>query len=416
MILIIILFSETVGLYLFYAKLNVPQDRFNAALWVYHFSVLGCCISVLRIPYNAVIIAYEKMSFYAYISIMEAILKLLAVYLLLVVKHDKLILYSILMFIVLLAVNIIYKYFCNRKFVVTHYKPFWDFKLYKELIGFSGWSMLGSIANVGANQGVNLVLNIFCGILVNTAMGITHQVHVAINTFIANFQTAFVPQIIKSYAEGNRTYFLSLFFRTSRYSYFLIFLIGFPLILCCKELLGFWLGRVPEYAVEFTRLIVVFCIIDAIAGPLWNSVQATGKIRNYQIFISILIFMNVPVAFLLLFLDFSPISVLLLKVILNLITLLVRILFLRRLIDFSITKYLREVILKILIVTFCIIPVPVCFKLMGEGSVLHFIMTIVLAELVSIVMIYNIGLTGEEKNMLSAKLQFCWIKYFPKRD
>ena len=415
MVLIIVLFSETVGLYLLYTKLNVPQDRFNAALWVYHFSVLSCCVSVLRIPYNAVIIAYEKMSFYAYISIIEAILKLLVVYLLLVVKHDKLILYSILMFIVLLLINVIYKCFCNRKFVVTHYKLFWDFRLYKELIGFSGWSMLGSIANVGANQGINLVLNIFCGILVNTAMGITHQVHVAVNTFIANFQTAFVPQIIKSYAEGNTSYFLSLIFNASKYSYFLVFLIGFPLILCCKEILEFWLGSVPEYAVEFTQLIVVFCIIDAIAGPLWNSVQATGKIRNYQIFISILIFMNVPMAFFLLSLDFSPVSVMLLKVILNLMTLLFRVLYLRHLIDFSITKYFKEVIMKILFVTFCIIPIPVCFKIMGGGSTYHVIMTVMLAELVSILAIYNIGLTGEEKKILSAKLQSCWIKYFPKR-
>ena len=177
--------------------------------------------------------------------------------------------------------------------------------------------MLGSLANVGSNQGVNIVINVFCGVAVNAAMGIAHQVHAAVNTFIANFQTAFVPQIIKSYAEENRNYFLSLIFRTSRFSYFLIFLIGFPLILCCRSILEFWLTVIPKYAVEFTQLIVIFCMIDAVSGPLWNSVQATGKIRNYQILISILISLNIPVSFALLYFDFSPVYVIIAKVGLN---------------------------------------------------------------------------------------------------
>lgn len=409
--LLIVVLAETIGAYFVYTKLNIPKDRFIAALWVYHFSILSCCVSILRIPYNAIIIAYERMSFYAYISIVEAVLKLLLVYLLLIVQHDKLILYSILMFVVVLIMNLAYKYFCNKKFSVSHYSFFWDAKLYKELVCFSGWSMLGSLANVGSNQGVNIVINVFCGVAVNAAMGIAHQVHAAVNTFIANFQTAFVPQIIKSYAEENRNYFLSLIFRTSRFSYFLIFLIGFPLILCCRPILEFWLTVIPKYAVEFTQLIVIFCMIDAVSGPLWNSVQATGKIRNYQILISILISLNIPVSFALLYFDFSPVYVIIAKVGLNILTLLVRVLYLGGHVGLPVKKYFKEVILRIIYVTACAIPIPICFQLLFEDT-LHFINTFILSGIISLLVIYRIGLTVNERMTFVLKMKKCYFRVF----
>ena len=190
------------------------------------------------------------------------------------------------------------------------------------------------MANLGASQGINVLLNIFCGVVVNAAMGLAQQVNSAVSQFIVNFQTAFVPQLVKLYARNEYEKFVHLIFRSSKLSYFLILLIGLPVLTYTRPLLEIWLHSVPEYTVQFTRLMILFSMIDAMSGPLWNSVQATGKIRNYQILMSSIIAINVPAAYVILKLGGSPIIVLVVRVIINFITHLVRIFYLRRLFEF----------------------------------------------------------------------------------
>lgn len=205
--LLVLFLSETVGLWFFNTQLNIPSSRIDAASWVYQMSIFTFCFSILRIPYNASVIAYERMSFFAYISIIEVLMKLLIVYLLVLGSIDKLILYAILIFVVTVLVNAIYQFYCKHMFEICTYSFFWDKILFKKIIGFSGWSLFGSLANMSAQQGVNFLLNIFYGVTVNAAVGIANQVSSAIYAFISNFQTAFNPQLIKSYASGEKEYF-----------------------------------------------------------------------------------------------------------------------------------------------------------------------------------------------------------------
>lgn len=404
--LIVLILGETIGLWFFETQMNIPADRHYAAQWVYQSSILTCIINILRIPYNASIISYEKMGFYAYMGIFEAVMKLLIVYILVLSPSDKLISYSVLLSLVALLVNLIYWLYCRFKLNECRFKPAWDVKLFKSLIGFSGWSLFGSVANVSASQGVNMLFNIFCGVIVNASMGIANQVMHAVNTFVTNFQTAFVPQIMKSYAANEKDYFLTLINKTSRYSYLLLFLIGMPIIICCEPILNIWLGEIPEYSVSFTQLMICFCLIDALSGPLWYSVQATGKIRNYQIIVSSIIFINLPLSYIILRFGLSPVYALVCRVGLNMVTHIYRIFYLRHKIDLNIRKYCNEVMLRILMTTLMALPIPIIlFRSMNPSSLIPVLVYLTIVIVQTAVIIYLIGMNKQEKHLIQNKIR-----------
>jgi len=398
--LIVVILSETIGLWFLNTQLNIPADRMNAANWVYQFTILTFCIQIIRVPYNASIIAYEKMSFYAYVGIIEVILKLLIVFLLLFFGWDKLKLYAVLTCGVTLIVLILYKLYCNKVFTTCRYNFFWDKSLYKKLMSFSGWSLFGSVANVGAQQGLNILLNIFFGVAINAAMGIANQVSSAVFGFVSNFQTAFNPQIVKSYAMNDRTYFMNLIFQSSKFSYYLLLLLSVPLLISTDFILQVWLTNVPEYTASFCRLIILFLLIDAISAPLWMSVQATGEIRNYQILMGGLILLNFPLAYLVLKLGFPPQSVLIVRLLINLITYFVRIFYLRNKINLPSGKYIREVILVVTLVTMLALPLPLLVDhyIAGWSGL---IATTFVALLSTGLCIYAVGLKKNEREVLN---------------
>jgi O-antigen/teichoic acid export membrane protein len=399
-VLLVIVLGETVGLWFLNSHLNIPAGRMNAANWVYQFSILTFCIQIICVPYNASIIAYEKMSFYAYISIIDATLKLLIVFLLLYLGWDKLKLYAVLICSVTLISLMLYKIYCNRAFTTCEYHYFWDASLYRKLISFSGWSLFGSLANVGAQQGLNILVNIFYGVTVNAAMGIANSVSTSIYGFVANFQTAFKPQIIKSYASNDRIYFMNLIFQASKFSYYLLFLLSVPALISMEFILNVWLHIVPEHSASFCRLIIFFLLIDAISSPLWMSVQATGKIRNYQILMGSLIFINLPLAYISLKLGFNPESVLLIRVIINLITYITRIIYLRPKIGLPVRRYIREVILPVSLVTLIALPLPLIVnQFFSDWS--RFILTTLMALLSTISCVYFIGLRKSERDFVN---------------
>lgn len=398
--LIVAILAETIGLWFLNTQLNIPADRMNAANWVYQFTILTFCIQIIRVPYNASIIAYEKMSFYAYIGIIEVVLKLLIVFLLLFFGWDKLKLYAVLTCSVTFIVLALYKLYCNKVFSTCRYNFFWDRALYKKLMSFSGWSLFGSVANVGAQQGLNILLNIFFGVAINAAMGIANQVSSAVFGFVSNFQTAFNPQIVKSYAMNDRTYFMNLIFQSSKFSYYLLLLLSIPLLISTDFILEVWLTNVPEYTASFCRLIILFLLIDAISAPLWMSVQATGEIRNYQILIGGLILLNFPVAYLVLKLGFPPQSVLIVRLLINLLTYFVRIFYLRNKINLPSGKYIREVILVVTLVTLLALPLPMLVDhyIAGWSGL---IATTFVALISTGSCIYAVGLKKDEREILN---------------
>lgn len=405
--LIVVVLSETIGLWFLNTQMQIPSGRHIATQWVYQFSVLTCCVNILRIPYNATIIAYEKMSFYAYVGILEVFLKLSVVFLLVFSNGDRLILYSILMLIVSIIISVAYVFFCRKKFTTCSYSLFWDKKLFEEIFGFSAWSLFGSMANLGASQGINVLLNIFCGVVVNAAMGLAQQVNSAVSQFIVNFQTAFVPQLVKLYARNEYEKFVHLIFRSSKLSYFLILLIGLPVLTYTRPLLEIWLHSVPEYTVQFTRLMILFSMIDAMSGPLWNSVQATGKIRNYQILMSSIIAINVPAAYVILKLGGSPIIVLVVRVIINFITHLVRIFYLRRLFEFPSLPYIKNIMSRIVFVSIVAMPLPLLMmRKVPTPTVWQLLFFLVIIVLQTAVFVFLLGLSqGERRTLINGVRQ-----------
>lgn len=401
--LVVLIACETVGLWLLNSKLNIPADRMTAAFWVFQFSVAGCCFQILRIPYNALVIAYEKMSFYAYASIIETFLKLLIAYVILYCGSDKLVFYSILMTAAILITNILYYIYCRRSFDGYRLRLVWDKKLYSRLMGFSGWSMLGSGTNVITNQGQSFIFNILCGVLLNTALGVVHQVTIAMTSFYSSFQTAFTPQLVKNYASENHSQFYSLLYRSSRFSYYLAILVALPLIVYCGPVLNLWLVKVPEYAVPFTQIMIAYCVIDSLASPLWTSVQACGNIRNYQITVSALTLLALPVTYVLLKLGISPVYAILAKLLLNVVIYFARLYFTHSLVSLNIREYYRHVLVKIMRVTALSSVAPlICMYYFTHGwAVLCGILSILVATFLIIVFT---GLTSSERLFLRERV------------
>lgn len=398
---IVLLLAETIGLWML-SKMNFPENRLSAVNWIYHLAVFTCIVNIIRVPYNAVIIAYERMSFYAWISIVEVFLKLAIVYLLLGYGGDKLIFYSFLLLIVSIIVYIAYKIYCNKNFNTSKYYFFWDKVLFKQFIGFSGWSLTGSLANVVAQQGLNMIINIFYGVVVNAAVGISNQVMSAVGQFLSNFQTAFNPQLVKSYATGDSEYFMNLIFKSSKFSYYLMLLLSLPALINCSFLLNVWLGTVPQYAAEFSQLMIIFLLFDAISGPLWISVQATGKIKHYQILMSLLIMLNLPISYLILYLGYSPVYVFMNRVIINVIILAARIVYLRPLIQFPTRRYILQVLFPIIWVTLFSIPIPIIMNKGMESSWLNVCSNSLVSLFMCSLFIYLIGLTKNEKVLINS--------------
>ena len=404
----IVLLAEVIGLPFLITQMNFPDDRWLAVHWVYQLSILSFCLNIIRTPYTASIIAYEQMNFYAYISIIENLLKLLIVFMLVLFSGDKLIVYAVLMTAVIALTNIIYYLWCKNHFSTCTFSYYFEKSLFRKLFSFSGWSMLGSLTSVGANQGVNIVFNIFTGVLVNAAMGIAGQVQSAVSSFVGSFQTAMSPQLVKLGAAGEIDEMNTMINRTSRLSYCLIFLFGVPAIVFCKLLLSLWLVEVPEYAVEFSQLMIAMSMIEALSAPLWFSVQATGKIKHYQMIMSLMFFLNIPFAILLLKLGLSPVIVILARVIIQFSIHIVRSLYLGKVMTFSVKYYFKKVMLRCLAIT--ILTIPLCIYIINHQSTILFdVFLLLLLMLQNLALIFLLGLEVREReailNYANRKLQ-----------
>src|SRR5690554_2679044 len=320
----IFILAETVGLWFVKNYLVIPPERLNAAIWVYHFSVLSFMVSIIQVPYNATIIAHERMNVYAYVSIIEVLLKLLIVFMLTWITYDKLILYGILHFGVMFLIAAIYRIYTRKNFEESKFEVVKDKGLYKTLISYSGWNLFGNIAGVAQGQGINIILNIFFGPVVNAARGIATQVQSAVNSFVSNFQMAVKPQIIKSYAANEKDYMISLIIQSSKYSFYLLFILSLPIILEVDQILKIWLITVPEYASIFTVLVLVIILINSISGPLMTAVQAAGKIAIYQAVIGTLLFLTLPISYVFLKLGYPPEVTLYITIVIEVIALIFR--------------------------------------------------------------------------------------------
>lgn len=409
--LFIILLSETIGLWFLNAKLNFPDGRMTAVNWVYQLSILSCVLNIVRVPYNAAIIAYEKMSFYAYIGIIEGILKLAIVFMLAYSPCDKLVYYAFLMMLVIAVVTFVYYAYCRKNFSEIRYSKVSDKALYKQLLNFSGWTLFGSVANMARNQGVTFIVNIFYGVTVNAAIGIANQVNAGITQFVTGFQQAFNPQLTKAEAAKDREYQTKLINMTAKYSYLVILFCSVPILYNIDYLLSFWLGQYPEYTHEFCFWIVIATLIDSISGPLWVTIFATGKIKSYQIYISLLFLLVLPLGYGCGVLGFEPQYIFAVQALLNFLAILVRLYMMRGLLQFSQKRFVEDVFLPIGIVTALMVPI-VYFSsayLSFAATFLQFIVQSIILVLYEAFIIVLIGLKQSERTII---LNFVKSKIF----
>ena len=402
--LIVFVLAETVGLWFVNTHLNIAEERMTAVNWVYQFSIFSFIFNIIKVPYNATVVAYEKMSFFALASIIETSLKLLLVFLLPLISFDKLSVYGGLMFVAILFSTYIYKLYCNKNFKISKYKFIWDKKLFWQLSSFSGWSMMGATANIGAHQGGNIILNLFSGVVANASFGIANQVSAAVSTFSSNLITAFNPQIIKNYSIGEKDNMFKLIMRASSYSSFLVILVAIPFLLNTDLILNIWLQNVPEYAVVFCQLMIIYQIIDVIQAPLGTLINATGKIKIYQIWLSSLLLLNVPISFFLLKIGWEPYWVLIIRIGINLISSIVRTIYVWYLIKFPSWIYSITVIFNVFKISALSFGLSFLIKQFNNAGISGLIYTSLSSIIITILVIYFVGINKNERAFINVFL------------
>ena len=403
--IIILFLAETIGLWFLNYKMVIPESRLYAANSVFQLSLLTFVINLISVPYNATIIAHEKMSAFAYISIFEAVCKLIIAYCIVISPIDKLIAYSIMLTALAVIIRLIYGVYCTNRFEECSYHFIYDHNLLKQMFGFAGWNFIGASSAILRDQGGNIVINLFCGPAVNAARGIAFQVNAATTSFVYNFMTALNPQITKSYASGEQNYLMTLLFQGSRLSYYILLLISLPVIINTNYILQLWLGQAPEHTVAFVRLVLIFGMSESISSPLVTAMLATGNIRNYQLVVGGLQMMNFPVSYLLLRLGAIPETVLIVAIVISQLCLASRLYMLRRMIGLKAREFIKKVYFNVITVTFLSAIIPCITARYIDENTANFIFISVVAITVTLVVEFFIGCTSKERSFVVSKIK-----------
>lgn len=399
---IVLFLGETIGLYYIINYLNIPANRTTAALWVYQFSLFSVIFHIARIPYSASIIAYEKMDFYAVISILEVLLKLAIVILLMFIgSFDKLILYSLLVLSSTIIVSLIYKLYCQIKFNTCNYYWYINKGYFKKLLNFFGWNFVGGVANTGTKQIGNLIINVFCGTTANAAHGVGAQVNGAICGFAENFQMAYTPQIVKLFSQNKKKELFQLMNRSALLSYYLLFILAMPIVLNVDLVLGIWLKKVPLYAGVFCQWLIIYNLIDSLQAPLWKAITATGNIKIYEIWLNLILMLNIPLSYYCLKEGMPPYAVVVISALINFLTAIIRTFHVKIQIGFPITKYIIDVIFRSFLVSIVYISLWLFFHhFIQISSLLDFILFFVGSCICSIFFVYIFGINPHDKQLV----------------
>lgn len=399
--LFLLIILETAGTWYIYNVMNIPSHRFHAAIWIFQFSILSLTLLVLQIPYSAAIMAYEKMDYYAYLSIFDVVAKLVVAFSVKYANSDKLILYGVLNLLVAVISFSLYYIYARKHFDELRL----DFKFRKDLfrliLSFSGWNIFGSFAYMIKGQGLNLILNFFWGTIVNAARGVSNMVMSAIQGFQANIVIAFRPQLVQSYAEGNMGRVCRLFYSLSKISFILLSLLSIPIIIEIKYILRIWLGdNIPGYTVPFTILALLNMVVSSLNTPVSQVVHATGKMKSYQIGTSIVICSILPIAWVSLKFGSNPTMVYWISLIVTIVNQAICNLLLKRVFDYSIKDYVVKVILPCFYFSVLVPIIPFIISRFLPSSFYRLIITCVLSGILSFIVAYFIILDKVEKEMV----------------
>lgn len=404
--IILLIIAETAGIWFINTQMVIPADRLVAANWVFQISVLTTMANLFSIPYNSLIIAHEKMSAFAYIGIYEGVLRLLIAFAIPFAPIDSLIFYSLLMLILSISVRMLYGVYCKKHFPESCFKLTFDKPLLKSMFSFAGWNFIGTTSGVLRSQGINILINMFCGPAVNAARGIAMQVNSAVSGFSANFTTAIRPQITKSYALGKKETYENLVMKCSKFSFFILLILFMPILSETEFLIDQWLVNVPDYTVQFVRVILMLTLVESYSSSLMYLLLATGKIKKYQILVGGIQILNFPIAYVLLKLGFSPVSTVASTIFIAVICLFTRLILLRNMLHFPIKGFITKVILRTLpIFILCIILIVPVRNIIELDAWPHFIVNVTIIECICLGLIFTLGITKEERKFILSYLK-----------
>ena len=393
---------EIGGVWFVNHQLNIPPERLTAANWVFQFSLLTFCFSVVQTPFHSNIVAHEKMDYYAFLSVLDAVLKLGIVFLLAVSPVDKLIAYAFLLFLVSIVMLVCYALYSSRKFDDTKYLRYWDRGLLRQFTSYSGWSLLVNGVVIAAQQCISIFFFNILGSVANASLGFANQVSAGIAMFIANFSQSYRPQIVKSYAAGNTAFFNRLLFSTSKISFILYLLISVPIVANVEFILRIWLDDYPQFTPEYVIAVITYFLFDCFQEPLWQAVHATGRIRTHQIMIASIKVVAIPAMYITLRSGCSGEVALYIWAALNAVCAVCRTIYMRHLIGLDLREYLRNVIFRLILLLVAAVPVPLIIaRTMGQG-----VLGFVISSAVAVLLIASVGvvfvLDKSERSMLKS--------------
>jgi len=403
--LIILILAETLGLWFVYHKMNIGADRMNAALWVYQCSVLASMVSVIQVPFMSSLIAHEKMNIYAYMSIYDAGMKLLIVYFIQVIDYDKLILYAALILIVNVSAAIIYNKYCSIHYEECRFRFVFEKSLFKEMLSFSGWNVIGTFASACNGQGVNILLNMFFGTIVNAARGIAFQVNNILLQFVNNFQTAVNPQIVKYYANGQIVQMSRLVINNAKFAAFLLLIIAIPIFIEIEYVLRLWLGEYPKYAPLFLRIILIHSVISSMTRPLVAMVHASGKVKMVSLTSGICLLIALPVNYLFLKLGYPPEFVFIVNIIPTILEQFFETYWMRRYIGFSMKSFYLKVYCSVFPLSLILFIPPYIISSYIENDTSRFFTVGFTSIATSCIGIYFLGLNSSQRDSVLAFLK-----------
>ena len=402
--LIILLLGEVVGVWFLNTHMNFPAGRYEAANWVFQLSLLVFILNVINVPYNGALIAYEKMSAFAYFSIFDAIFKLAICYLITLTPFDKLVVYAVLMAVIQIALLAMYFFYCRAKFKDCRFSGNYNKEYGKNVGSFVSWNLIGSLSGIAKEQGVNVVLNIFFGPAVNAARGVAYQVLSKLNGFVTNFQMAMNPQIIKNYASSELDNMYKLVFRGAKFSYLLLLTLSLPIVIEAPLILNLWLKEVPNYTVIFLQIAIFTALINTLSNPLIVTMHATGKVRDYQIVVGGLSLLTLPLVWVALKMGAAPYMAMVIAFAVEFVCHFARLYMLVRSINFPMVTFIKDVTLRVLVITVFSFALPVLAYQSIHITVVRFFAVCILSFLSTIGLGYLLGFNKTDREHLRTKV------------
>ncbi len=403
--IIVAVLAEVIGVWYVNNIMVLPPERLEAANWCFQFSVFNFCMNLITVPYNASIVAHERMKAFAYVSIYQGLAILAISFLVSWSPIDRLVFYAFMLLVVQFTVRYAYQVYCRRNFQECTYIRVFDKPLFKHMFSYSLWHLVGNGSAILKGHGVNIVLNFFFGPTVNAARAVANQVDHAVNQFASNFMMAINPQITQSYSRGDLKSMFQLVNRGSRFSFYLLFILALPVIINTDYILHFWLKEIPDHTVPFIQLTLISMMIGSVSRSLMTAQNATGKVRNYQLIVGGILMLNLPLSYFFLWFGMMPEIVVVVAIIVEILAFLARMYMLPFTIkEFQPCLFLKDVILKCFIVFLLAIPLPVIAYASLPENFFTFILNIFVCLFCSIVVIYYIGCNSNERAMLMSAI------------